>query len=147
MMTPKQAIENIIEQAPAVLKKDKFHAPILFVFGEKESAVVLLRFPKPELKHKVMMATGAKVAHLRPNCIAFVSEAWMSRTIPPEGKRVAEMPDKQECLIVIAQNKEGETESVAIPFSKVGNEIFLGQTEWAPEAESPLLESFWKGVR
>jgi hypothetical protein len=146
-LTPKQAIENIIEQAPAVLKKDKYHAPILFIFGEEEDAIVLMHFPKPEAKHKVMTAAGAKASHLHPYCVAFVSEAWMNRTIPPEGKRVAEMPDKQECLIVIAQNKEGETESAAIPFSKVGDEIFLGETEWAPEAESPLLESFWKGVR
>jgi hypothetical protein len=71
----------------------------------------------------------------------------MSRTIPTEGKTVAQMPDKQECLIVFAQNKDGATESAMIPFTRVSNEIFLGETEWAPKAESPLLESFWKGVR
>jgi hypothetical protein len=93
-----------------------------------------------------MMAAGANAAHLHPYCVAFVSEAWMSRTIPPKGKRVVEMPDKQECLIVVAQNKDAATESAMIPFTRVSDEIFLGETEWAPEAESPLLESFWKGV-
>lgn len=145
-MTPQEAISSILEQAPHILREDKHHAPMLFVFGEHENAIVLLEFRDTDSKHAAMLAAGRKLAFLQPHCIAFVAEAWMSRTIPPEGKRVSEMPDKQEVLQVVAQNQEGEIKAVAIPFSRVGKEILLGEPIESSEVESYLLELFWRGV-
>ena len=145
-MTPKEAVDSILEKAPAILKQDKYHAPMLFVFREKEDAIVLPVFKDADSKHEAMLAAGRKVAHLHPYCVALISEAWMAKQIPPEGKAVHDMPDKQECLHVVAQNIEGEMQAAAIPFSRVGGEILLGETMYAPYAESYLLELFWKGV-
>jgi hypothetical protein len=146
-MTLQEAIDSILEQAPRVLKEDKYHAPILFVLGERENAVVLLDFKDTDSKHATMLTTGQKLAFLKPYCVAFVAEAWMSRTIPPEGKHVSDMPDKEEVLQVVAQNQEGEIKAIAIPFSRVGKEIILGEPIESTEVESYLLELFWKGVR
>lgn len=145
-MTPQEAISSILEQAPHILKEDKHHAPMLFVFGEHENAIVLLEFKDADSKHAAMLTTGQKLAFLKPYCIAFIAEAWMSRTIPPEGKYVSEMPDKEEVLQVVAQNREGEIKAVAIPFSRVGKEILLGEPIESSEVESYLLELFWKGI-
>lgn len=147
MITPKQAVAHIVEQAPAILKQDKGHAPMLFVFGDIDNGAVLLDFRDADSKHRAMLAAGEKASYLQPYCVAFVSEAWMSKTIPSEGKAVHDMADKEECLIVVAQNKDGETESAAIPFSRVGGEILLGETLYAPDTEAYLLKLFWKGVR
>jgi len=146
-MIPQKAIDHILEQAPHVLKEDKYHAPILFIFGEHENAIVLIDFKDTDSKYSAMLTTGEKLAFLKPYCIAFVSEAWMSRTVPPEGKHVSDMPDKQEVLQVVAQNLEGEIKAVAIPFSRVDKEILLGEPMESSEVESYLLELFWRGVR
>ena len=146
-MNPQEAIDHILEQAPHMLKEDKYHAPILFVFGEHENAIVLIDFKDIDSKYSAMLTTGKKLAFLKPHCIAFVSEAWISKTFPPENKHVSDMPDKQEALQAIAQNLEGEIKAIAIPFFRVGNEILFGEPIESSEAESYLLELFWRGVR
>lgn len=130
-----------------MLKEDKGHAPILFAFGEHENAVALLDFKDTDSKHAAMLAIGQELVFLEPYCIVFVSEAWMSRSIPPKGKNVSDMPDREEVLQVVAQNREGEIKAVGIPFSRVGNEILLGEQIEGDRVESYLLELFWKGVK
>ena len=146
-ITPQKAIDHILEQAPHMLKEDKRHEPILFVFGEHENAVVLLDFKDTDSKYSMMLAVGKKLATYEPYCIAFISEAWMSRTFPPEGKNVSDIPDKEEVLQVVAQSREGKIKAVAIPFSRVGKDILLGEPIESSEVESFLLELFWRGVR
>jgi len=145
-MTPKEAIDHILEDAPGILQKDKYHAPILFIFGEKENAIALIEFKDSRSKRKAMWAAGIKAAPLQPYCIAFVSEAWMAKQFPPEGKEIHDMPDKEECLVVAAQSIDRETQVAAIPFSRVGGEVILGETIYTPETASYLLELFWRGV-
>ena len=145
-MTPQEVIDIILSQAPKALKEDKSHAPILFVFGEREDALVSLDFVDTDSKIAAMLISGGKLAFLKPHCVAMVCEAWMSRTMPPNGKAVSDMPDRQEALQLIAQNREGDTKAVTIPFSRVGDEIVLGEPVVGEEVESYLLELFWKGV-
>ena len=146
MITPREAIDSIIDKAPEILQQDKHHAPMLFVFGEADNAIVLLEFTDADSKHASMLAAGKRVRFLYPYCVALVSEAWISKTIPPKGKAVHDMADKEECLLVAAQNEEGETESAMVPFSRVVGEVLLGETMYAPHAEAYLLRLFWKGV-
>ena len=145
--TPQEVVHTILQEASRALKRDKHHAPLLFVFGEYKNAMVRLKFRDPPSKRASILATGRRLAFLKPYCIAFVAEAWMSKTIPPEGKSVSEMADRQEVLQAVAQNLEGEIRAAAIPFSRVGKEIVLGELMESSEVESYLLESFWAGVR
>ncbi len=146
MVTPREAIEFLIDKAPATLKENNSHAPIVFVFGKKENAIALLRFKNSEVKYEMMLATGRMARYLEPYCVAFISEAWMLTGVPPEGKQVHDMSDKQECLHVTAQSKDGVTKGATIPFNRIGKEIFLGETLYAPYIESYLLSLFWQGV-
>ena len=146
MITPREAIDNILDKVLATLKEDGSHAPILFVFGQKENAIALLDFKDTESKHEMMLAAGRRARYLEPYCIAFVSEAWFTKELPPEDKEIHDMPDKQECLHVTAQSKDSVTESATIPFNRVGEGIFLGETMYAPYTESYLLSLFWQGV-
>ena len=146
MITPREAIDNIFDKVLATLKEDNYHAPILFIFGKKENAIALLDFKDTESKHEMMLAAGRRARYLEPYCIAFVSEAWMTKDIPSEGKEIHDMPDKQECLHVTAQSKDGVTKGATIPFNRIGKEIFLGETLYAPYIESYLLSLFWQGV-
>jgi len=146
-MTPKEAIDLILQKAPSILQKDKFHAPILFVFGERGDCLIGLEFKNSEAKRKAITKAGMTSAHLLPYCIAFVSEAWTAKQFPPEGKAVHDMPDKEEALVVVVDSVyEQKIESAMIPFSRVGGEILLGETKIMDYAESYLLGNYWHGV-
>ena len=146
MITPREAINNILDRAIIMLKEDSSHTPTLFIFGEKENVIALLGFNNTEAKHEMMLAAGRRARYLEPYCIVFVSEAWMAKEFPPEGKEMHDMPNKQECLQVTAHNEDGVTEGATIPFSRVGEQVFLGETIYAPYIESSLLRLFWRGV-
>ena len=70
----------------------------------------------------------------------------MIKDILPEGKQVNDMSDKQECLQVKAQSKDGVTEGATIPFNRIGKEVFLGETMYSPFTKSNLLSLFWEAV-
>lgn len=145
-MTAQEAIGLILRQAPGILQKDKYHAPILFVFGESEDALVMPDFHDTESKHATMLISGGKLASLKPQVVVLVCEAWMSRTMPPEGMGVSDLPDRIEVLHVIAQSSDRNTEAVSIPFTRVDGEIVLDKPILGHEVESYLLELFWQGV-
>ena len=146
-MKPREAINTILEKALEVLKEDKFHASGLFVFKEKIECIVVFEVKDPDSNYRSMLAAGRKVAYLHPQCVAFVREAWGSRMISPKGKTAYDMPDREECLMITAQNKEGETASAVIPFSRFVGEIVLGVIDKTNYSESNLLDAFWDGVR
>lgn len=146
-MTTREIIDLILKKSPSMLQEDKYHAPILFVFGEMGNSIIALEFKNSEAKRKSITKAGMVSAHLLPYCIAFVSEGWMAKRFPPEGKEIHDMPDKEECLIVVADNVyEKKMESAMIPFSRVGGEIILGETEILDHTESCLLGNYWHGV-
>jgi len=146
-MTTSKNIDLILQKAPSMLQEDKYHAPILFVFGEIGDCIIALEFKNSEAKQKAITKAGEASAHLLPYCIAFVSEGWMAKRFPPKGKEIHDMPDKEECLIVVADNiYEKKMESAMIPFSRVGGEIIFGETRIMDSAESYLLGNYWHGV-
>ena len=132
------AIEN--------LKTDGYVRPVLIVQGKKENAIVGLQLRDKEIE---MRKAGEKVAFLFPMVVTLVSEAWMARKMPPEGKEIHDMPDKQECISIVSQKFNGESQACFVPFTKVGKEILLGETEWLPEGGvvvANVLKPFWQGV-
>ena len=145
-MTPQQAVDFIFSKAPGILKQDKAFVPMLFIFGEKRYVIVLFKFEDAEYKRAVMRITGWDFAHLKPYCIGFVSEAWMSNIVPPEGKGVSEMPDRKEVLQIVAQGRDGEAVAEAVPFSRTKGEIVLGEPIRSSEVRAYLLDLFWEGV-
>lgn len=149
-ISPKEAIGFILEHATAMLKRDKFHIPILFIFGKRGYTLIVIEadLGDSKMKREAMTKAGMETAHLLPYCIAFISEAWMARKFPPEGKEVHDMEDKEECLAIAANSISTEEEASAfIPFSRVGEEIILGETEFAEHAEAYLLDNYWRGVQ
>jgi len=133
------AIEN--------LKEDGYVAPVLLVEGKKGDAIVSLQLKDKEAE---MRFAGKKLAHLSPTAITLVSEAWMAKRMPPEGKKIHDMPDKQECISIVSQKINGESQCCFVPFTKVGKEIVLGETEWLPEGgvvEANILKPFWEAAK
>jgi len=148
-VSPKEAIDFILEYSTVILKRDKYHIPILFVFGKAGYTLIAIETDLGDCKTKqeAMTKAGMETVYLLPYCIAFVSEVWMTNQFPPEGKEVHDMADKEECLIVSAQSIAAKEEvSAAMPFSRVGEEIILGETLFSSYTESPLLDNFWRGA-
>jgi len=143
---PRPTAEHLLDQAKETLKRDGHHAPVLFVYGAHENAVVLLEFNTPDEKYATMYVIGRSLARMRPAAVGFVSEAWMSDKMPDEGKQIADMPDKTEALAITVQTHRLRTWSVVVPFVKVGQEIIFGEPMQGADVESDLLDHFWRGV-
>lgn len=140
-------IKRIHDIAIENLKQDGHIAPVLLIEGEKDNAIVGLELKD---KYREMRFAGEKVAHLSPTAVTFVSEAWMARKFPPEGMEVHDMLDKLECVSIVTQKANGESYACFIPFSRLGKEIILGETEWMPDGgvvDANILKLFWLGVR
>lgn len=152
-VTPKEAVDFISKRAPFMLKEQKEHAPILFIFGKEKTEIALLEGIEPETKNKAMRMLGAETARISPYCIAFVSEAWMKRLDMEElgkmkiEKSVRDMEGKEECLAIAAKNIMGEEVGATIPFSRIGGEIILGETTYSEAIKCYLLDEFWYGVK
>ncbi len=145
-MDLKRTGELLLDQAKRVLKQDGYHAPVVLVYGQHERTVVLLEFADVDSKYLAMYSIGRLHSWMKPLAVAFVSEAWWSGSLPDAGQRVADMPDKQEVLSVAVQTRTLRTWSVVMPFVKLGEEIVFGESMSGVDAESSLLEEFWRGV-
>ncbi len=145
-MDPQSLAEGLLTQAKETLKRDGHHAPMLFVNGKRENTIVLLEFNTPDEKYGAMYVIGRRLAQIRPVCVAFVSEAWMSTQMPADGQMVVDMPDRQEALGVTAQTRRLRTWSVVVPFVHIGQEFVFGEAIQGSDVDTYLLEYFWKGV-
>ena len=145
-MNLKRTGEDLLAKAREILKRDGRHAPMVFVYGEHDDAIVLLEFTNGEEKYRAMYAVGRRLAGMHPVAVAFVCEAWMSTTMPPKGTSVSEMADRQEVIAVAIQTRRLRIWSATMPFIHVGGEIVFGELLSGVEAESELLEEFWRGV-
>lgn len=146
-MTPRKAVESLLPTAVEILRKDRGHASMLFVYGERGNVIIIIEFRDYESKIAAMLSSGRRTAHLHPYCVAFVSEAWVSKTMPPEGKEVHDMPDREESLVIVAEDTRGESWIISIPFSRIGGEIVTGESTSGENTRAFLLEWFWKGAR
>lgn len=146
-MTPQEAINRILEEAIKMLKKDGHHSPVLFVYGRKGDAVALVDFRDEDSKHRAFLMAGVAAARLQPYLVAFVDEAWMSRAIPPKGKAVSDMPDRQDCLIAAAQDEHGGMYCALVLISQVGETVELGEVVRSENVQLSLLDLFWEGVK
>jgi len=138
--------EDLLAKAKETLKRDDHHAPMVFVYGEHDDAIVLLEFSNAEEKYAAMYIIGRRFAGMHPVSVAFVCEAWMSSQVPEKGQSVADMPDRQEALGVAVQTRRLKIWSETLPFVHVGEEIVFGELLSGVDAESDLLEEFWRGV-
>jgi len=147
MMTAKEAVDYILKDTPSILEESEAHTPMLFIFGDKGSIVVTLNFEDLKSKEMAMFVAGIEAAYLMPYCVALISEASMRKTIPLDSKQAKDMPDREKCLQVVGQSKDGEVQDAAIPFVQIGRVMLLGQTTAHPVAESYLLDLFWEGTK
>ena len=67
--------------------------------------------------------------------------------MPPEGKEVHDMPDREESLVIVAEDTRGESWIVSTPFSRIGGEIAMGEATSGENTRAFLLEWFWQGAR
>lgn len=148
--TPKEAVLHLAERAPVLLKKEGHLELTLFIYGVKgEVAILSMDVLSHDLLHPAMKTIGQNCPLVMPTCVAVVSEAWTTTHVPSGGKSPADMPDAKQVVLVIAQDRQGNSYSATIPFSNVGGEILLDETEYKEKdvaVRSPMLKAFWEGV-
>ena len=141
----KQTFDQIVEVAHTVLRDQGSHPAVFFVGGKDGSAMAPLT--ETDFVYGAAFAAGFTSAHIHPYYVVFVSEGWLSKGVPSRGEDIRNMPDTQECLRVVMQDRRGETMSVITPFTRIANEVYLGETLPSVEITFSVLDVFWEGVR
>lgn len=153
----KAMLKEIQNRTVKMLKETGSVEPVLFIEGPNEDEGVIVTnigFSNDQEKYNIMLDIGRQFAHMQPVSVTFIDEAWASKQAPPQGKRISDMPDRQECIVVMHERRAPNSYKVAYqtPFARIGRDIVLGESiEFGtddPEnkVENPILLPFWLGV-
>jgi hypothetical protein len=157
----KEMLKHIQDQTIKMLKATGSIEPVLFIEGPEENEGVILvniGFSNDQEKYNIMLDIGRQFAHMQPMSVTLVAEAWTMRGMPPQGKRISDMPERQECIVVLHDRHAPNSYQMAwqIPFSKIGKDIVLGESrEISTDDEkvddnirigNTILLPFWLGV-
>ncbi|WP_432013901.1 hypothetical protein [Streptomyces cucumeris] len=153
---PIEAAPQLMESARMVLRKDKYHMPMVCSYRDgKIVDMISPNFFDQNGKYLTFHRLADRVETLRADGIVLVIEAWWA----PDDKRDAQglvipprdREDRQEVLHVAAATRAGERFSLLTPFSRgESGEIVFGETISGPDEElgvfGPFLPIFerWK---
>lgn len=145
----KAQLRRILDTAVADLREIGSLRPMVFIEGLDESVTFGITQFDHDDKSEIMRLIGKKSAHVYPRSVTFVSLAWFSEHLPMQGRHVADLPDKKECLIVVSQSPGEAVDYQMIPLIRIGEDVILGETKERSRSEIvgvSFLEPFWRGV-
>ncbi len=154
-------LESISETAQEVLLRDGYHAPTLFVFGNKGSGVVQIMGDVETIRERAAMMQhigaelGAKKKLGELQQVLLVSEGWAS--VPEDGK-IPEIPpskdpNRMEILLIALMDLE-KVETQILMFEMLRDEkgqltdlASVEQEMKGTETRAYLLEEFVSGYQ
>ncbi len=154
-------LETISETAKALLLRDGYHAPTLFVFGSKGGSVIqiigdvgTIRERAATMQHiAAELAAEKKLGELQQ--VLLVSEGWAS--VPDDGKipeiPPSEDPQRMEILLIAMMDLEkGETQILLFEMlrdekGKLTNLPSVAQEMKGTETRAYLLEEVVSGYK
>ena len=153
----KEMLKEIQGRTIKMLKETGSVEPALFIEGPEEDQGVILAnigFSNDKEKLDMMLNIGREFAYMKPISVTLVTEAWMMHGAPSQGKRISDMPERQECIVVMHDRHAPNRYQMAcqIPFTKIGKDIVLGESleistdDAEARIENAILLPFWLGV-
>jgi hypothetical protein len=124
---PDQIAENLFEQVKSILKKHKELTPVVFGVSEENGLLFTLGMPEPEHREALVhfLKLGASKLHL--DCVAIVSEAWMSSSSTEEEAkhaRPSQDPNRKETVCIYVAMAVG-TRASRLAILKRGEDGFV----------------------
>jgi hypothetical protein len=129
---PLEWAPTYMEHAKRVLQLDKYHTQMAFLFGPEGPFRSFGGMPRDQQeKYAFMNDLAAEVGRTGATGLVFIADVWMvpAEVELPEGKRPADMDERQEALGVTAARLDGSVRELMTPYAR-GSEgsIELGET-------------------
>ena len=133
----------LFNSARTVMQRDGYHKLFAIIKGESEGRVVEIFARNKAEKFLLWEGIAEQIKELRATWIVVIGEVWQAQ-VPSEGAMtiidVAEVPDKEEGLSLVAASKNGDyTELYARIIRDEHNAIVLGDTQDRSEHRSAEL--------
>lgn len=144
----KELMEENLMKAKELLLKDGYVAPMGFIFSPTGIGICPLRFR--DNKEKILQLLGLKgVAQAKKaDAIFIIIESWyVKRKIEniqeaeEENIIPSRQPDREECIIVMGECKEGNI-GILQRFKREGKKIIFEEKVEMEEMISPLFTNF-----
>lgn len=154
--------EFYVDYSKKILKRDKFHATILFLWSSEKGLfdMTSLMVEEHEDKYLLMQNVLDTVKNKNAQGLIFIGESWIKRyhtnkslkELEKENKLVSpsEAKDKKEALMVVAARNDGQIKTYITPFSRWFLDTIIktkktevSTTEFIPIFLNPILQ-FWK---
>lgn len=140
-----QHARALFEQARRVMKKDKHHISIVFLFRENRPVHMMqLEYRDRAAKYLLMRDVAEIVHQKKADAIIHIGEAWTAKFDPAHPFRyAAEVPERRECLILMGSTKEAGI-TMEAEIKRVDSGVKLGKTNEIigppPEMFAPVLK-------
>lgn len=118
---PLEWVPTYMEHAKRVLQLDKYHSQMAFLFGPKGPFRSFGGMPQDQQdKYVFMNDLAAEVLRTGATGLVFIADVWMvPATVEiPEGKRPADMDERQEALGVTAAKADGSVRTLMTPYTR-----------------------------
>lgn len=142
--------ENILARAKRILKKDKYHARMMFIRdGQGTWHQVLLNAADRTEKHILVRVAASFMESVGADVVIDIAEAWIlpaSASLELEHHDMEDAPSRQEVLHLVVASLEGIRRTYITPFSRsVLGRIRLEETDQSDDAKYlhylvPILE-------
>lgn len=119
------------EMAKTMLKVDGHHVSIVMLFNQSKQAVFLELRPEDRSdKYRMWRTVASEVKRIQARALICISEAWTATIQQSQPfQHAAEVPNRGEALNLIAASEDGDGFAFIAPFTRIGEEIIIHETE------------------
>lgn len=119
------------EIAKTMLKVDGHHVFAVMLFTQSKQAVFLELRPEDQSdKYRMWRTVASEVKRIQARALICISEAWTATIQQGQPfQHAAEVPNRGEALHLIAASEDGDGFAFSAPFTRVGEEIVIHETE------------------
>ena len=126
---PASFAEALLPLAMAVLKRDGFHVPILWLRTNRKKWNLFVLMPEEQVDKYIIWDHIAKhVEARRADAIVFISEAWMAPLKSLETQpipNISHAKGRKEVLQIYAEDADGKVHCIMIPFRRILGRVLI----------------------
>lgn len=137
--------ESMMEMGKVILKKDKQHGGIVFIYVP-DAPIVVCQCNPPDRDTKYIMyrEIASIVEQKGASGVIFISEVWLLDMDEYDGSRISESEHRKEGLAVHVLTKNGPFREYMTPFSRDENgEIVIGETRVSEDGTTYFIKPIY----
>jgi hypothetical protein len=147
-----ERVDYHLTLAKGILKTDGYHLTTVAIFDSSDRPYMIsIAFRDNEDKYLFWRDVAKKIKRLRAKMIITVGDSWRAKLDPSNplklGQGVADLSDKEEVIMVVGMNRDGDVVTVNTPYTREAENISFGYDEkvdMQPEFLNPIAKAFKK---